>query len=199
MARWIFGIIIGMGVGLLVGLSIEQGFTAAVWGFLGVLVGGSVTIFVEHMRTEGERRKRLAEWKLAALTKLGETTDELDRAAGVVMSIRLEDVNRNDRFRTVHQLAPQAHAFGQAMRRHTLSSGVYLGEGLSNAAKAFREGTAALTVFKSDWITDIDQPLTDDEKERLRADLTEISGPRVELFEEMEKLRSKMIAEIVNA
>lgn len=198
MQRWIAGILIGLSIGLLVGITMDQGFSEAVWGFLGVLVGAAVTIFVEQLRTERERQKRIGEWKLAALTKLGNATDELDRAAGVVFTIRLEDLNRNDRFRTVYQLRPEAHALGQAIRRHNLADGAYLGKGLHSAATAFREATAALAAFVPEWIDDIDAALDQDAKERLRDELKTISGKRVKLGDQLFGLLDEAIAEALH-
>ena len=197
--RWIFGIIIGLVVGLFVGIVVGGSSAEAAWGFLGVLVGAGVTLFVEQVRTEAERQKGRSAWKLAALARLGEATDELERAFGGVLTVRLEDINRNDRFRTVHQLDPKVHALAQGLRQHTLVSGPYLGKDLSKAATTFRDATGALAVFVPEWIDDVDAPLDQANKDHLRDELTEIGGARVKLFEKMEELRNTAVMEALDS
>ncbi len=184
MFRIALGTLAGLAAGLFVGIIASGGeFTSAAWAFTGVMVGAGITVFVEQLRIGEARRRRHEDWKLENLAELRDATDELERSFGEILTVRLEDINRNDRFRTVHQLHPRTHAFMSAIRRHALLDGPYLGEDLHNLATSYRDATAGIAGWKPEWIEDIDQPLTDDDKEQLRADLKELGEDRGKVFD----------------
>ena len=77
-------------------------------------------------------------------------------------------------------------------------SGKYLGEELSEAARKVRLATIRIATGKPDWIEDIDAPLSDEDKERLRVEVKDSTKERVELFDELIRLRDQAMIEALS-
>ncbi len=140
----------------------------AVFGFLGVLVGAGVTIFIEQLRSAEARQDRRKEWKRQALNRLEAATQGLEYAFAPVGIWRANELEAGNGYPLMPYEDKRMSEFTHALLELRMADGTFIGDNLHQAAKAFRESTHAVATFElpdptdpsAPWVLSASRPAT---------------------------------------